>query len=226
MIYCISDIHGDFAHYKAMLEHIGFSDTDTLYVIGDVIDRHPAGVDILLDIMELPHLYEADPGLDVLEIRENCGYCQVDFRPSEVYKHFADVLADMESAIESQSAIICENCGEYIKGKPTRYTSYCKRCFYLPISERFAVREAMKEKYFRHSHVRHGEPLSREEVRGKRLNDFLDEMTESLISNAAGSSSLSEEDQGRIRLPANEPDKMEEVVVQLVEKHEVLKPDK
>lgn len=56
MIYCISDIHGDYARYKAMLEHIGFSDTDTLYVIGDVIDRHPAGVDILLDIMERPNV--------------------------------------------------------------------------------------------------------------------------------------------------------------------------
>lgn len=56
MIYCISDIHGDYARYKAMLEHIGFSDTDTLYVIGDVIDRHPAGVDILLDIMDRPNV--------------------------------------------------------------------------------------------------------------------------------------------------------------------------
>ena len=179
----------------------------------------------LLDL-ELPYLYEADPGLIVLEIRENCGYCQVDFRPSETYKHFADVLADMESAIESQSAIICENCGEYIKGKPTRYTSYCKRCFYLPALERFAVREAMKEKYFRHSHARHGEPQSREETRGTMLNDFLGEMAELLISNVAGFSSLSEEDQDRIRLAANDPDKVEEIVAQSVEKHEVLNPDK
>lgn len=179
----------------------------------------------LLDL-ELPYLYEADPDLDVLEIRENCGCCQVDFCPSEAHKHFADVLADMESAIESQSAIICENCGEYIKGKPARYTSYCKRCFYLPVPECLAVREAMREKYFRHSHARHGEPQSREEVRGKRLNDFFDEMTESIVSSVAGSLELSEEDQDCIRLAANDPDKVEEIVAQSAEKHEVLKPDK
>ena len=51
MIYCISDIHGEYDRYLAMLDLIGFSDNDTLYVLGDVIDRHPGGVDILEDIM-------------------------------------------------------------------------------------------------------------------------------------------------------------------------------
>lgn len=57
MIYCISDIHGEYDRYKAMLEHIGFSNTDTLYIIGDVIDRRPRGIDILLDIMERPNVH-------------------------------------------------------------------------------------------------------------------------------------------------------------------------
>ena len=51
MIYCVSDIHGEFDRYKAMLETIHFSDSDHLYVIGDVIDRAPGGIDILQDIM-------------------------------------------------------------------------------------------------------------------------------------------------------------------------------
>jgi len=51
MIYCISDIHGEFDRYKAMLDLIQFSDNDTLYVLGDVIDRGPDGVDVLWDIM-------------------------------------------------------------------------------------------------------------------------------------------------------------------------------
>ena len=157
----------------------------------------------LLDL-ELPYLYEADPGLDVLEIRENCGYCQVDFRPSEAHKHFADVLADMERAIESQSAIICENCGEYIKGKPARYTSYCKRCFYLPTPERLAVREAMREKYFRHSHARHGPPQSREEVRGVRLPDFLRDRIDNAVSDAAAPMSPPGTDGERIKTPAKD----------------------
>lgn len=51
LTYCISDIHGEYNRYLAMLELIDFSDTDTLYVLGDVIDRGDDGVDILLDIM-------------------------------------------------------------------------------------------------------------------------------------------------------------------------------
>lgn len=49
--YCISDIHGEYDRYMAMLDLINFSDTDTLFVLGDVIDRRPSGVDVLLDIM-------------------------------------------------------------------------------------------------------------------------------------------------------------------------------
>ncbi len=56
MIYCISDIHGEYDRYLAMLDRIGLSDDDTLYVLGDVIDRRPNGVDVLVDIMERPNV--------------------------------------------------------------------------------------------------------------------------------------------------------------------------
>lgn len=56
-IYCMSDIHGDYKNYIKMLELINFSDKDELYVIGDVIDRHPGGVDILIDIMARPNVH-------------------------------------------------------------------------------------------------------------------------------------------------------------------------
>lgn len=51
MHYCLSDIHGEFDRYQAMLEEIHLTDDDTLYVVGDVIDRAPGGVDVLEDIM-------------------------------------------------------------------------------------------------------------------------------------------------------------------------------
>ena len=56
MIYCISDIHGEYDRYIAMLEQINLSDDDTLYVLGDVIDRGDRGIDILFDIMERPNV--------------------------------------------------------------------------------------------------------------------------------------------------------------------------
>lgn len=51
MTYCMSDIHGELDKYQAMLKLINFSNKDTLIIVGDVIDRGPDGVDILLDIM-------------------------------------------------------------------------------------------------------------------------------------------------------------------------------
>ena len=56
MIYCMSDVHGEADRFHAMLEMIRFSDEDTLYIIGDVIDRYPGGIDILREIMETPNM--------------------------------------------------------------------------------------------------------------------------------------------------------------------------
>lgn len=51
MIYVCSDIHGRYAMYRRILDKIRFSDDDHLYIIGDVIDRGPESVPLLLDIM-------------------------------------------------------------------------------------------------------------------------------------------------------------------------------
>lgn len=51
MIYVLSDIHGMYEKYKQMLEKINFSPYDTLYILGDVIDRGHRSLDILKDMM-------------------------------------------------------------------------------------------------------------------------------------------------------------------------------
>ena len=51
MTYVLSDLHGRFDKYKEMLSYIEFAPEDTLYVLGDVIDRGPDGVQILQDMM-------------------------------------------------------------------------------------------------------------------------------------------------------------------------------
>lgn len=51
MIYVCSDLHGHYDKYKAILEKIHFKNTDTLYILGDVIDRGPDGIRILRDMM-------------------------------------------------------------------------------------------------------------------------------------------------------------------------------
>lgn len=51
MIYVMSDIHGCYEKFRKMLDEIRFSDTDTLYILGDVVDRGNDGITLLLDLM-------------------------------------------------------------------------------------------------------------------------------------------------------------------------------
>ena len=55
--YVISDIHGAADRFQKMLEMIRFCDRDTLYILGDVIDRGPGGVEVLRQIMETPNMH-------------------------------------------------------------------------------------------------------------------------------------------------------------------------
>ena len=51
MNYCISDLHGRYDLYLKMLERIGFSEEDRLYILGDFVDRGEDGFKIILDCM-------------------------------------------------------------------------------------------------------------------------------------------------------------------------------
>ncbi len=53
--YVLSDIHGEADRFHAMLERIQFSPEDTLYILGDVVDRGPDGISLLKEIMGMPN---------------------------------------------------------------------------------------------------------------------------------------------------------------------------
>lgn len=54
--YVISDIHGCYEKYRQMLDKIYFSNDDTLFVLGDVVDRGPQPVKVLQDMMCRPNV--------------------------------------------------------------------------------------------------------------------------------------------------------------------------
>ena len=58
MIYATSDIHGyPLDAFRQLLDSAGFSDSDTLYVLGDVIDRNgDGGINMLLWMMNQPNI--------------------------------------------------------------------------------------------------------------------------------------------------------------------------
>lgn len=51
MNYVISDIHGEYKKFIALLEKINFSEKDTLYVLGDVVDRGAEPIKVLQYMM-------------------------------------------------------------------------------------------------------------------------------------------------------------------------------
>lgn len=56
MRYVTADIHGRYDQYRFLLQTIGLRPADTLYVLGDVVDRGPDGVAILRDMMRRPNV--------------------------------------------------------------------------------------------------------------------------------------------------------------------------
>lgn len=82
MIYVMSDIHGNLRRFNSIMEQIDLTPDDTLYVLGDVIDRFPDGIRILRKLMSMENvrmimgnheymmldvLYRNDTGLDAKE---------------------------------------------------------------------------------------------------------------------------------------------------------------
>lgn len=54
--YVMSDLHGEAGLFHKMLDQIHFSGADTLYIIGDVIDRGPDGIALLQEIIATPNM--------------------------------------------------------------------------------------------------------------------------------------------------------------------------
>ena len=53
--YVISDIHGQYKMFLDLLDKIKLKDTDTLYILGDILDRGPHPIKALIKIMEMPN---------------------------------------------------------------------------------------------------------------------------------------------------------------------------
>ena len=56
MVYVMADIHGETDRFEDIMNQIQLTEKDTLYILGDVIDRSPNGIKILLQIMRTPNI--------------------------------------------------------------------------------------------------------------------------------------------------------------------------
>ncbi|MCM1440561.1 MAG: metallophosphoesterase [Roseburia sp.] len=53
--YVISDIHGEYDRFIELLAKINLKESDTLYILGDVLDRGPHPIKALMKLMEMPN---------------------------------------------------------------------------------------------------------------------------------------------------------------------------
>ncbi len=54
--YVIADIHGQYDRFMDLLKQIALRDSDTLYILGDVLDRGPHPIQTLRKLMEMPNV--------------------------------------------------------------------------------------------------------------------------------------------------------------------------
>lgn len=114
MHYVCSDIHGRADSYYQMLNMIGFSDKDELYIIGDVIDRGPDGVDILMNIMSRPNMHMLmgnHEQMCVDAMRDNSGRAV----PLWVHNGGGQTYTDLCCRLESSG---CERVLDYLSALP------------------------------------------------------------------------------------------------------------
>ena len=57
MIYVLSDVHGNKRRFQSILDQIRLHPEDKLYILGDVVDRHPHGIEIIQWVMNQPNVF-------------------------------------------------------------------------------------------------------------------------------------------------------------------------
>ena len=95
MIYVMSDLHGCYKQYIQALETIRFNDDDTLFVLGDVVDRGPEPITILQDMMLRSNVFP------ILGNHEFSALTVLSKLNKEITDHFLDQLSE-EDLMELQ----------------------------------------------------------------------------------------------------------------------------
>ena len=66
----ISDIHGNRAFFRGLLEKAAFSSRDILVLVGDILEKGPDSLGLLRDILELSQDHTILPVLSLIHISE------------------------------------------------------------------------------------------------------------------------------------------------------------
>lgn len=92
MTYCMSDIHGQYDAYIRLLAKINLQADDTLYILGDVVDRGPQSMAVLLDMMKREN---------VIPLFGNHEYYALSLLPKLMEKLTEESLAKLPNLVEA-----------------------------------------------------------------------------------------------------------------------------
>ncbi len=77
MTYVISNIHGDYDSFRAMLETISFRDSDILYILGDIVDYGEKSMELIEDISMRYNVYSIVGEHDYVALRMLDGFTKM-----------------------------------------------------------------------------------------------------------------------------------------------------
>lgn len=92
MKYVVSDIHGCYEEYLKALEMINFSDDDTLYILGDIIDRGYASMELFKDIISRKNIISLAGNHEFSALKFLRKFCNDCSESDDIIKNSQDFL--------------------------------------------------------------------------------------------------------------------------------------
>ncbi len=101
MTYVISDIHGNYQKFRALLSEISFKESDVLYILGDIVDYGDESMELIEDISLRLNVYPVAGEHDYLAVRMLAGFDKMSRTGAAPD---ADFVADMTEWVKNGGA--------------------------------------------------------------------------------------------------------------------------
>lgn len=111
MTYCISDIHGEYELFLRLLDKIGFSDSDKLFVLGDMIDKGDRSVKLLKCLRDMRNVECIIGNHEYSLIKRLKYYRQSGFSEREI-------LVELQKGFKAGDSVIDCDTVEWINSLP------------------------------------------------------------------------------------------------------------
>ncbi|MCL2792270.1 MAG: metallophosphoesterase [Spirochaetaceae bacterium] len=114
MKYCCSDLHGYFDEFMKLLKKINFTSNDTMYILGDNIDRGPKPIELL------KYIYEHDNIISLLGNHEEflLDYIDKDFDDKDTYswdKNNGKITRLAINKLHKNDPVLCRSIADNMK---------------------------------------------------------------------------------------------------------------